>query len=543
MQPETLRRRSAEPSLRPGTRVPARRMGPAISSTRHAPGRELRMLAIASRHSCATWDIAHEVSAEPSSPSPSVGATSAVLGYSVGVTRRPDLTPIDPATGLARPSVEQSSSDEVKGRVAAAVDASRAWATESFDARLQCLKNFAERTQEDSVAAPLADCIRGEMGKLARDARAEVAGIAGRLPALAAAAREAIASRVTRDDSVELELQWRPRGAVAVIGPWNYPVSTPNHLVLAALATGNTVVFKPSEQCPATGIMYAELLQSCLPAGVVQWVCGAGDVGRELVESPVSMVAFTGSVATGRRIMRSAADGFKALLLEMGGKDPMVILPGCDLPTLAETAVRASLANSGQVCISTERIFVHASIVEEFSALLETIVRRWKVGDPADASMDMGPMSSRAQRDLVLEQISRADADGANIRVHGMARDPGFFLTPSLITGVEDHMTIARDETFGPVVCVSSFEEESEVVARINAGEFGLGGSVWAGEDRDARRVAEQLDIGMVGINRPLSTGAGGPWVGWKNSGYGYARSVAGMRQFLRPKSLATRPG
>jgi acyl-CoA reductase-like NAD-dependent aldehyde dehydrogenase len=326
-----------------------------------------------------------------------------------------------------------------------------------------------------------------------------------------------------------------------VVAPWNYPLSTPNSLVMSALLTGNTVVIKPSELTPRTGAGYHDLLASELPKGVFEIVQGAGPVGAALVGAEVDMVAFTGSIKTGQAIMRAAAGSMKRLVLELGGKDPMIILPGADLEAAADHAARESTRNSGQVCISVERIFVHESVADEFAGMLESRVRAQEVGDPLDPQTQIGPMANDAQRQHVLRQLEAAAAAGADIRVQGESRGPGFFLTPSLALNVSDDMDLAVDETFGPVVCVSSYGDEEEVVRRANATQYGLGASVWGPDGEQTERVAGQIEAGMIGINRGLSAAGGAPWVGAKMSGFGYSRSREGMRQFMQPRTFSRR--
>ncbi len=337
---------------------------------------------------------------------------------------------------------------------------------------------------------------------------------------------------------LDVTVQWRPVGVAAVIAPWNYPVSTPNNLVVSALLTGNTVVLKPSELTPRTGARYHELLAAELPAGVIELVQGGGGVGRALVAGDVQLVASTGSVATGQRIMREAAEGMKRLVLEMGGKDPMVVLPGADLEQAAQHAVLESTRNCGQVCVSVERVFVHQDVAAPFVQAVKQHLAELRLGDPTEDDVDLGPMASAEQRQLVIDQIEDARRRGAKIEVEGESREPGFWLSPSLVVGVDEDMALAREETFGPVVAISTYASVDEAIERANHTEFGLGASVWGPEGELLDHVTEHIEAGMVGVNRGLSAAAGAPWVGWKKSGFGYTRSVGGMRQFMQPRSI-----
>ncbi len=354
------------------------------------------------------------------------------------------------------------------------------------------------------------------------------------------AAAAAASDEVTHEAGIDVTVQWRPIGVVGVIGPWNYPISTPSTLVLSALLTGNGVVLKPSEITPGSGAHYHRVLSAHLPHGLFGLVQGGGPVGAALVRGPVQMVAFTGSIATGQRIMREAATSMKRLVLELGGKDPMVVMPGADMDAAAAFAARESLRNSGQVCISVERVFVPRALHDDFVAKVVDHAKALVVGDPNDPKTDLGPMASESQRAIVLAQLAQAQASGASVALEGRAHGPGFWLTPSVLGNVLDEMEVAKQETFGPVVAISPYDDLDEAIRRANASSYGLGASVWGPEGEALREVGERMEVGMVGLNRGLSAVGGAPWVGWKMSGLGHTRSVSGMRQFLQPRSLSS---
>ncbi|MEZ4381400.1 MAG: aldehyde dehydrogenase family protein [Nannocystaceae bacterium] len=449
------------------------------------------------------------------------------------------LIPTDPATGAALDPVPRTPLDAIAGIVGRAREAQRAWAEHSIDARIAALDGVAARLADAAVVDALARSITAEMGKTLREATSEVRNVAARLTAFGERARQAVADEVAREGAVEVTTRWRPLGVAAVIAPWNYPVATPSNLIISALLAGNAVVFKPSEQTPGTGARLHRLFADALPEGLIGLVQGAGAEGAALVASDVQMIAFTGSIATGRSIMRGAADGFKRLVLELGGKDPMIVLPGADLDAAAAHASTLGLANAGQACVSVERVIVHRALVDGFLERVVANLAAVKVGDPLDPQTTMGPMASRAQRDLVLRQIADAKAKGARVVVEGEARGPGFFLAPSVLTDLTRDMEIVQDETFGPVVAVEVCDDAEQALAWANESRYGLGASVWGAPGPQLDALAGRLEVGMIGVNRGLSAAAGGPWVGWKSSGFGYSRSVAGMRQFMQPQSIS----
>jgi len=449
----------------------------------------------------------------------------------------------NPATGEALARVDASTLAQLRATTAAAAAAQPAWWALGFEGRAAAARRFAARLRDDSeVSEALARAISIEMGKPIKHARAELANVHTRTEAFITRAREACADEVGCEGGIEVTTQWRPLGVVAVIAPWNFPISTPNNLVMSALLTGNAAVLKPSEFTPQSGALYHELLCAELPAGVFGLVQGGGEIGRALVESPadqVGMVAFTGSIGTGQAIMREAANSMKRLVLELGGKDPMIVLPGANLEQAAAFAVRNSLTNSGQICVATERVFVAEELEAEFVAIVRALVQGYRVGDPLAEDTDIGPMASAAQRDIVLAQLADARAHGAEFVIEGEQREPGYWLGPTVVRGVSDASRLSREETFGPVIAISSYTEVDEAVRRANATHYGLGASVWGPPGPATDAVAERLEAGMIGINRGLSAAAGAPWVGWKMSGFGFTRSTAGMRSFMQPRTHA----
>ena len=450
------------------------------------------------------------------------------------------LHPVDPSNGEALAPVPVTTPEQLAATIAAARLAAGAWGDTPLAARCERLRAVASALRGEASEA-LAQEVSREMGKPLREARAEVRGVASRVESFIVRAEQACTEEVGVEGGIKVTVRWRPLGVVAVIGPWNYPVATPNNLIMSALLTGNAVVFKPSEFTPRTGALLQGLLAPHLPAGLVGLVQGTGQVGAALVAGAVDMIAFTGSIATGQAIMREAANGMKRLVLELGGKDPMIVLPGADLEAAAQHAAIEATRNAGQVCVAVERILVHQDIAEPFAQRVAEIVRGLKVGDPRDEATQIGPMANARQRELVLAQLERARAAGARFLVEGEARGPGFYLSPSVLVDVMPTMELARQETFGPVIAIQVTRDAEEAVARANDTIYGLGASVWGPPGPETEAIADKLQVGMVGVNRGLSTAGGAPWVGWKMSGFGYTRSAAGMRQFMQPQSRAVR--
>jgi acyl-CoA reductase-like NAD-dependent aldehyde dehydrogenase len=327
---------------------------------------------------------------------------------------------------------------------------------------------------------------------------------------------------------------------VAVITPWNFPLSMPEAMFGPALLAGNTVVRKPSEVTPLSGALLHRLIAESLPAGVIELVQGADEVGKSLVAADVQMVAFVGSQAVGRSIMQTAGRDLKRLVLELGGKDPMVVLEDADLERAAEFAVNGSFRNAGQVCVSVERIYVHEAVADAFEAKVVERAKAYRVGPGTREDVDMGPMATPAQRDHVLGQLEDARRRGARILAGGHAiPGPGNFMEPTVAASVTDDMALMREETFGPVAAIQRVRDAEEAIAKANATSFGLGATLWCGDPARARTLAARLDAGMVGINRSIGGAPGTPWVGAKQSGFGFIGSPEGIRQFTQTRKIS----
>ncbi|MFT7665544.1 MAG: acyl-CoA reductase-like NAD-dependent aldehyde dehydrogenase [Planctomycetota bacterium] len=449
------------------------------------------------------------------------------------------FTNYDPATGEAIAEISITPSAELGRLVSLAREAQPAWAQLSLDARGEMLRAGAaalgERTEE------LANAVTREMGKCIADARREASSWVTHTAEVIEEVAEAIAPQDLPGASTVTTLERHPLGVVAAITPWNFPVGMPLSILIPALATGNTVVFKPSELVPETGAIIAECFASALPDGVLNLVQGDGEVGAALVASDVDMIGFVGSLATGQKIMKAAGDGLKRLILELGGKDPLIVFDDADLEDAAECAVRHSLRNTGQVCCSVERVYVAESIAEEFERLVVSKASDWNHGSGFDEGSKMGPMVSAEQRGKVAKQVDQAVAAGARLLLGGKA-DPnaGYFYPATVLGSVEQSADITREETFGPVVALTTFDNsEAQAVQFANDTAYGLGASVYTKDLEKGMRVARQVQSGQVGVNQYLGGAKGSPWVGARQSGFGFLGGIEGHRQFTVPKTIS----
>lgn len=339
----------------------------------------------------------------------------------------------------------------------------------------------------------------------------------------------------------------QPIGVVGQIIPWNYPLAMAAWKLGPALACGNTVVLKIAEQTPLSALYLANLIKEAgFPPGVVNILNGLGRVaGAALVNHPdVDKVAFTGSTATGREIMKMAASTLKNITLETGGKSPLLVFEDADLEQAAKWAHIGIMSNQGQICTATSRILVQESIYDKFVALFKDVVASTsKVGDPFADETFQGPQVTKAQYERVLSYIESGKSEGATLVAGGepyknVGDGKGFFIAPTIFTNVKDHMRIYREEIFGPFVVVASFKTEEEAIAKANDTTYGLGAAVFTRDIERGHRVAAEIESGMVWINSSNDSDPRVPFGGVKQSGIGRELGEAGLEAYTQIKAV-----
>jgi acyl-CoA reductase-like NAD-dependent aldehyde dehydrogenase len=334
-----------------------------------------------------------------------------------------------------------------------------------------------------------------------------------------------------------------PVGTVACIVPWNYPLLLAAWKVAPALAAGNAVILKPSEETPLATRRMAELIDG-LPDGLLQIVYGAGDVGEALVRHPgVDMVAFTGSQETGRKVGRAAAERLIPANLELGGKDPFIICDDVDIEIAAQGAVWAACLNAGQVCTSSERFYVMQNVADDFVEASRSYVESLQIGDPMDERTDIGPMINAKGREKVERHVGEAVQRGAKVIAGGERWGKrGFFYRPTILTGVEPSMTVMRDETFGPVVPVVEVGSLDEAIEQANSVPYGLGANVYTRDFEKMLKCMREIRAGTVWINDPLTDNDAAPFGGQKGSGIGRELGREGLEAFQESKHVHIDP-
>jgi acyl-CoA reductase-like NAD-dependent aldehyde dehydrogenase len=339
------------------------------------------------------------------------------------------------------------------------------------------------------------------------------------------------------------QIVYKPLGVVGIISPWNFPWATPIGEVVIALMAGNAVVLKPSELTPLTALRIGEVFkQAGLSEGLLEIVTGDGSTGAALVDSGVDKIMFTGSVTTGKHVAEVAAKHLTPTVLELGGKDPMIVLDDANVTNAARAAVWGAFANSGQACASVERCYVHESIARNFIDLVVRETRALKQGNSFADEIDVGAMSNERQLRIVEDHVRDAQEKGADILVggHRDRQSSGWFHQPTVMTNVNHSMKVMRDETFGPVLPIMTFKSDEEAVQLANDSIYGLTASIWSGNLGRAQRLAKQIEAGTVMVNEVVYTHAIAqtPWGGVKQSGYGRTHGRMGLLEMVSPRHI-----
>ncbi|MGA8501424.1 MAG: aldehyde dehydrogenase family protein [Candidatus Sulfotelmatobacter sp.] len=460
------------------------------------------------------------------------------------------LSSVNPATGEVLREFECAGEDEVQAAVARARAAQTAWSDLGVRKRIAVLREFQRRLHERKIE--IAEAITREAGKPVAEA------LTTEVLVVLDAARFLIdnAYRLLRDDPLPHgnlatklkrgQLLREPYGVVGIISPWNYPFSIPATETLAALVAGNTVVLKPSEFTSLVALELRSLLHaSGVPQDVFQVVIGDGATGAALVhsqinEAKIDKLVFTGSVATGKRIAAVAAERLLPVVLELGGKDPMLVLDDADVDVASSAAVWGAFVNAGQTCLSVERCYVHRSLYGDFLRACAEKTKRLRIGRGLDGETDVGPMIHQRQLRILEAHVEDAVARGARVLTGGSRlQELGEnFYKPTVLADVTHEMRIMREETFGPVLPVMAFDSDDEAVRLANDSEYGLAASVWTRDRARGERLARRIQAGTVMVNDVVSCFgiSEAPHGGVKSSGMGRAHGRFGLEEMVRLK-------
>jgi len=452
--------------------------------------------------------------------------------------RTPGATTLDvinPATGKLLTRCARADQAQVDAAIAAAKQAFPAWAATPIDTRRKALLKIADALE--ARTPEFAKLLTQEQGKPLAFAAYEIGGSVAMIRAFAAMD---LPTKILRETDSERIVQYHaPLGVVAAITPWNFPLILLMIKVAPALLAGNTLVAKPAPTRPLTTLLFGELAAEFLPAGVLNVIVDQNDLGGYLTQHPdVAKVAFTGSTATGRKVMASVASTLKRLTLELGGNDAAIVLDDVNVPEVAAKIFNGAMFNSGQVCLAIKRVYVPDALYEQMCAELAKLARAAVVGDGLDAATQFGPIQNKQQFEKVQGFLDDAHAHGKVI-AGGKALDrEGYFIPPTIVRDIPDDARLVREEQFGPVLPVLKYSSLEDAIARANGTDYGLGGTVWGRDLNRANEVARQIASATIWINKHLDLPPDIPFGGAKQSGFGTEMGQEGLEEFTQSKII-----
>lgn len=459
-------------------------------------------------------------------------------GEMISTTATMDV--VNPATEEVIGTVPACGKDELDRAVAAARTAFRSWSKTPIEQRRAVIQAISATIKEN--ADELHRLLTAEQGKPHQQAIGEIIGAS-----MMAGAQSTLEldDEVNEDSDARLSRTRRvPVGVVGGIVPWNFPVMMAVQKIVPALLSGCTIVLKPSPFTPLTTLRLAELIKDVVPAGTVNIITGEDSLGPLITSHPgIDKITFTGSTATGKKIMEGASRDLKRITLELGGNDASIVLPDADVEKVAEQLFWSSFTNAGQICVAAKRVYIHEDIYDELSKAIADYARTVKVGDGAQQGTGVGPVQNRKQFERVCELIQDAKDQGYQFLLGGDV-DPsgtGYFVPITILDNPPEDARIVAEEQFGPVMPLMKFSTDEEVIERANASDYGLAGAVWTKDTDRGVRIAEQLETGTVWINEYMHLSPFVPFGGHKQSGFGAEYGKEGLLEFTYPQVITVR--
>ena len=445
------------------------------------------------------------------------------------------LDVLNPATGKLLATCARADKAQLHAAVAAAKKAFATWSATSIETRRQALLKIADALE--ARVEEFARLLTQEQGKPLAHAFGEIGGAVAMLRVVAAMD---LPSKVLRETDQERIVQLHvPLGVVAAITPWNFPLMLLVIKVAPALLAGNTVVAKPAPTTPLTTLLLGEVCADLLPRGVLNIIVDQNELGGELTQHPdVAKVAFTGSTATGRKVMASVAGTIKRLTLELGGNDAAIVLDDVDVKSVAAKIFQGAMVNSGQVCLAIKRVYVPEAMYEAMCEELAALAKAAIVGDGLDAATQYGPLQNKGQYEKVKEFLKDAHQHGKVIAGGSVLEREGYFIAPTIVRDIADDARLVREEQFGPVLPVLKYSDINDAIARANDSEYGLGGTVWGTDLNRAYSVAQQIHTGTVWVNKHLDLPPDVSFGGAKQSGLGAEMGQEGLEAFTQVRII-----
>lgn len=453
-----------------------------------------------------------------------------------GAAAGPVFDIVNPATGAPFARAPDCTPAELDEAVTSATEAFQSWKTLPIVDRQERLRAAGAAIARH--AEGLSRLFTREQGRPIDGAKQEIDGAAAWLEAVSHMAPPV---HVSEDSAAQLvETRYAPLGVVCAIAPWNFPISLAVWKLAPALLAGNTVVLKPSPYTPLATLKMGEILRDVLPAGVLNVISGGDALGPMMTAHPgFAKISFTGSTATGKLVMASAAKDLKRLTLELGGNDAAIVMDDVDPDEIAEKIFFNAFYNTAQICVATKRLYVHAAVYEGLKSRLHAIARTIKIGDGSEQGASLGPVQNERQYRRVLELLDDARAQNLVLLQGGdVPEGAGYFIPLTIIDNPPENARVVQEEAFGPVLPMLRFDDVDEVVARVNASDYGLGASVWSKDVEAAMRVARRLEAGTVWINQNINLRPDTPFAGHKKSGFGVENGVEGLLEFMVPQAM-----
>lgn len=449
------------------------------------------------------------------------------------------FTSINPATGEPGLSHAELTDAQIEARVAKAHDAFLAWRDSDLKDRMTLLRHIAERFEDDKER--LARIATEEMGKTLKSAIAEVEKCASAFRYYCRHGAQLLKPVEVDTPVGHAVARWLPMGPVLAVMPWNFPYWQVVRFAAPAIMAGNVGLLKHASSVQGCAAALEEtMLAGGAPEGLFQNLVIKSDrVAGLIADDRIVAVTLTGSEAAGAKVAEAAGRALKKVVLELGGSDPFIVMPSADIALAAKTAVTARTQNSGQSCICAKRMIVHADVYDAFMEAFTAGMKTVKTGDPMDPATEMGPLSSKEQRDTVLGQIAKFRDAGATLLFGAEKPDlPGAYLTPGVLVDVDPDSDVAKEEVFGPVAMVFKVGGIDEAIALANDVPFGLGSSVWTNDEAEKERFARDIAAGMTAINRMLTSTPEAPFGGVKRSGHGRELGPWGLHEFMNLKAV-----
>jgi acyl-CoA reductase-like NAD-dependent aldehyde dehydrogenase len=456
-----------------------------------------------------------------------------------GVTSVATMAVVNPATEEVIAEIPDAEKKQLDAAVAAAKAAFPAWSARPISERQALVFAIGDRLLRHK--ADLSRLFTAEQGRPIGGAEWEVDVCAQWCQAVS---QFSLPVDVVEDSDIRrVEIHHRPIGVVGAITPWNAPLLMAIWKMAPALVAGNTVVLKPSPYTPLSTLKLGEMLRDILPAGVVNIVTGGNDLGQWITDHPeIGKVSFTGSTATGKRVMESAARTLKRVTLELGGNDAAIVLPDVDPKAIAPQLFWGAFFNSAQVCVAIKRLYVHADIYDAVAHELVEFAKTVKIGDGSQQGSDLGPVQNRMQFEKVKNLLDDARAKGQKFLLGGdVSEGPGYFIPISIVDNPPEESRVVTEEAFGPVLPLLKYDDIEDVIRRANDSDSGLGGSIWTNDLDQARAIGARLETGTVWINEMFAFLPNAPFGGHKQSGIGVEHGMQGLLEFTNTQTITSR--